>query len=211
MLTASSLALGALAGPALFTAAWLILGVVSPGYVLFGTHVAPYSAISQPVSGLGLGVTAPLMNAAFVVSGMLVVAGAAGVAALVPGLSPGRRRSAAALLALPGIGSIADGLFTLESMGPHLLGFLLVLTPIAAFPILGVMVRRVPGWRRLGWWLIAGGPLTLVLAMAFFGSFDPEASGRGLGIAGLTQRALILEIHAYYVALAWHAVRAARE
>jgi hypothetical protein len=35
------LALGAVAGPVLFTVAWLILGVLSPGYTLFGTLIAP--------------------------------------------------------------------------------------------------------------------------------------------------------------------------
>ncbi|HKN43770.1 MAG TPA: hypothetical protein VJW23_07585, partial [Propionibacteriaceae bacterium] len=52
------LALGALAGPVLFTLAWLILGAVSPGYTVAGTWISPYSAITQPISGLGLGETA---------------------------------------------------------------------------------------------------------------------------------------------------------
>lgn len=48
------------------------LGFLSPGYTLWGTHIAPYSPVSQPVSGLGLGPTAPFMNAAFVLSGIHV-------------------------------------------------------------------------------------------------------------------------------------------
>ena len=44
------LALGAVAGPALFTLAWFVLGFLSPGFTLFGTRIAPYSAISQPIS-----------------------------------------------------------------------------------------------------------------------------------------------------------------
>jgi hypothetical protein len=51
------LALGAVAGPVLFTLAWLILGVLSPGYTVAGTWISPYSAITQPISGLGLGET----------------------------------------------------------------------------------------------------------------------------------------------------------
>ena len=46
------LALGAVAGPALFTLAWFVLGFLSPGYTLFGARIAPYSPVSQPISGL---------------------------------------------------------------------------------------------------------------------------------------------------------------
>src|ERR1700719_2319464 len=69
------LSLGAGAGPILFTIAWLVLGFLSPGYSLWGTRIAPYSPISQPLSGLGLGPTGPYMNAAFVLHGLLILAG----------------------------------------------------------------------------------------------------------------------------------------
>src|SRR5438105_328413 len=61
------LALGAIVGPVLFTVAWLVLGFLSPGYAAWGTWIGPYSPIHQGISGLGLGVTAPYMNTAFVV------------------------------------------------------------------------------------------------------------------------------------------------
>src|SRR3712207_5091025 len=73
------LALGAVAGPAVFTLAWFVLGFLSPGYTLFGTLIAPYSPISQPISGLGLGPTGPFMNAAFVLGGLVLLAGVAGI------------------------------------------------------------------------------------------------------------------------------------
>jgi hypothetical protein len=73
------LGLGALAGPALFTLAWFVLGFLSPGYTIFGTEIASYSPIIQPISGLGLGPTAPFMNSAFVLSGILLMAGVIGV------------------------------------------------------------------------------------------------------------------------------------
>ena len=43
-----------MAGPALFTLAWIVLGFLNPGYTLFGIRIEPYSPISQPSSGLGL-------------------------------------------------------------------------------------------------------------------------------------------------------------
>src|SRR3979409_2596704 len=82
------LALGAIAGPVVFTLGWFVLGFVSPGYTMWGVHVAPYSAISLPLSGLGLGPTAAFMNAAFILSGLLMVAGAVGVFRAVPELGP---------------------------------------------------------------------------------------------------------------------------
>jgi hypothetical protein len=73
------LALGAVVGPISYTLAWLILGFVSPGFTLFGTRISPYSPISTPISGLGLGPTAPLMNTAFVICGAFLLVGVVGV------------------------------------------------------------------------------------------------------------------------------------
>src|ERR1700682_1475163 len=97
------LALGAVAGPILFTLGWFILGFVSPGYTMWGTHVAPYSVVSQPLSGLGLGPTGPFMNAIFILSGLLIVAGVIGVFRAIHELSPAARWIGAGLLALPGL------------------------------------------------------------------------------------------------------------
>jgi hypothetical protein len=49
-------ALGAIAGPALFAVVWVVLGFLSPEYMAWGTRIAPFSAVHQPISGLGLGV-----------------------------------------------------------------------------------------------------------------------------------------------------------
>src|SRR6266496_6608600 len=73
------LALGAIGGPVLFTVVWLALGFVSPGYTAWGVHIAPYSPISQSISGLGLGPTGPYMNAVFVASGALMMVGVVGI------------------------------------------------------------------------------------------------------------------------------------
>src|SRR5258708_20756241 len=66
------LALGTVAGPILFTLGWFVLGFISPGYTMWSTRIAPYSIISQPLSGLGLGPTGALMNATFIASGFLI-------------------------------------------------------------------------------------------------------------------------------------------
>jgi hypothetical protein len=99
------LALGAVAGPLLFTFAWSVLGLLSPGYTLFDTLIAPYSPISQPVSGLGLGPTGPFMNAAFVLSGLLLAAGVLGGVKGIEGLGTVQRWSCALLLLLSPLGA----------------------------------------------------------------------------------------------------------
>lgn len=203
------LALGAVAGPVLFTLAWLILGFLSPGYALFGTLIAPYSSISQPISGLGLGTTGPFMNAAFVLGGLVLLAGVIGVfhTTSASGRSAARWASAA-LLSLSPLGLVVAGLFTFEAVFPHLIGFLLgAATPVLSFLAAGFFFRRIPRWRRFGNWLLLGSPLTLVLVVLFFGTFDPAAAGGGEGVAGLTQRILVVEVHAWFVAMGWLAFR----
>jgi hypothetical protein len=204
------LALGAVAGPVLFTLGWFVLGFVSPGYTMWGTRIAPYSAISQPLSGLGLGPTGPFMNAIFVLSGLLIVAGAIGVFRAIPELGPKARWICTVLLALPGLGSVVDGIFTLEHFFPHFVGFGLALTTVVGFPVIGFVLRRVPSWRGFGSWLIAAGPLTLALTVLYFATFTPTIEGIQHGVAGLTERILVVELQAWYVALGWLAFRRGR-
>src|SRR5579864_3645545 len=150
-----ALALCAVAGPVLLTASWIVLGSLSQGYTMWGTRVAHYSALSQPISGLGLGLTGPYMNAAFIVSGLLIIVGIAGVFLGLREMNTRSRWLSAGLLALPGLGSIVDGLFTFEHFFFHLIGFALALSTVAGFPIAGWLLLRVPGWRRIGTGLIA--------------------------------------------------------
>jgi hypothetical protein len=201
------LALGAIAGPVVFTLGWLILGFLSPGYTMWGVHVAPYSAVSQPLSGLGLGPTAPFMNAAFILSGLLMIAGAVGVFASISELGPVARWTCTVLLALPGAGAVIDGIFTFEKFLPHFLGFGLALTTVVGFPVAGFILRRIPSWRRFGTWLVVAGPLTLALTVLYFMTFTPTIEGIQHGIAGLTERVLVLELDAWYVAIGWLAVQ----
>jgi hypothetical membrane protein len=102
------LALGAAVGPVLFTLSWFVLGFLSPGYTLWGTKIAPYSPLSQPVSELGLGPTGPLMNTAFVVGGLLLLVGVTGALQSTRQVGAVARRTCSALLALSPLGVILD-------------------------------------------------------------------------------------------------------
>jgi Protein of unknown function (DUF998) len=201
------LALGAVIGPLVFTLAWLVLGAVSPGYTVFGVRITPYSPIAQPISGLGMGVTAPYMNSAFVLSGLAMFIGVVGISAALPSRTAARWLSAG-LLALTPLGLVLAGLFNLESPMLHYVGALLGLgSPVLSFPVTGLMLRGIPGWRRFGTGLLLASPISLVLLVVFFASFDQATTAANQGIAGLTQRVLVLEEFAWFVALGWVAYR----
>lgn len=193
----------------LFTATWVALGVVNTGYTLFGTTIEGYSPVTQPISGLGLGSTAWAMNTAFVVYGVITLAGALGASRLVGAVDPGSRLPALLTLGLHGVGSVTVGVFTLESMDLHSLGFLLILAPIAGFVLVGRRFRRIDEVRTAGRCLLwTAAPLSAVLVAAFFVSFDPVAAGDGAGVAGLTQRALVLNLQIWIAVLIITAARA---
>lgn len=204
-------ALCAVLGPALFAVAWTVLGFVSPGFTVFGTAIHPYSALSHPVSGLGLGITAPFMNGAFVISGALLVVGVVGVFSVLEEVRGLARWAAGLLLAMTGVGSIVDGVFSLDAMLPHFVGYALGCgTPALGFLVTGLVVRRLPGWRTFGNALLAASPVTLALFVLDLAAFDPEAAAAGRGFAGLSERVLILEVHFWFAALGWRAFRSPR-
>jgi hypothetical protein len=98
--------------------------------------------------------------------------------------------------------------FNLEAVMLHMLGFLLAIgVPTVSFLVAGAYLRTVPTWRRFGNWLLLGSPLTLVLLIAFFLTFQPTAEGAEHGIAGLVQRIGVIEVQAWFVAMGWVAFR----
>jgi hypothetical protein len=50
---------------------------------------------------------------------------------------------------------------------------------------------------------VAAGPLTLALTVLYFMTFTPTVEGIQHGVAGLTERLLVLELDAWYVAIGW--------
>jgi hypothetical protein len=206
--TARRMAIGAVAGPVLFTLAWSVLGFLSPGFTLFGTQIAPYSPVSAGISGLGLGPTAPFMNAAFVLNGLLLAVGVVGTFRSIREMSSVARWTCTVLLGLAALGSIMDGIFTLESFFPHFMGFALAIgAPVLSFLVTGVLLRRIPRWRRFANRLLLGSPLTLALLILYFATFSPTAAGAETGVAGLTERILVTEVLAWFVAMGWLAFR----
>ncbi len=200
------LALCLVLGEILFTLAWLILGFISPGFTIFDNVIEPYSAISAPLSGLGLGLTGPFMNAAFVLSGLLIFVGVIGVFQSIPRMSAVGRWSCIALFSLSALGMAIDGIFTIELVMPHTAGYLLGTgIPVIGFLVAGLLFRRIPSWRRFGGWLLVASPLTLALLLLSLVTFSQVSIMAGIGVAGLTERILCLELAVCYVAMGWKA------
>lgn len=197
----------ALVGVALFTLSWLVLGFISPGYRLFDIVVEPYSVIAQPISGLGLGLTGPYMNASFVLSGVLLIAGVIGIVRNWPAARG--RIASGILLGLSGVGLIICGLFTFESPMLHLLGFLLAIAmPGIGFLVAGVSLRRA--WPRFSVWLYAASALSIGGLVLFQLIFDPYRAGENVGWAGLEQRIVAVIVLGTIAALGVQAARSSR-
>lgn len=188
-------------GPVLFTVAWIVLGFVSTGYKMWDITVSSYSPIMQQISGLGLGNTALFMNAAFILTGLFIILGSIGFARSLTGKIKQKRVRFAVLLSLVGIGSIIDGIFTFIYFMPHMVGFLLALSPIITFPYMGKELLKDKKWRALGNVMISASPILLILAAIYFISFKPEEAALNVGIAGLTERVLITVLMGYYATI----------
>jgi hypothetical membrane protein len=203
--------LAAVVGPVLFAMSWLVIGNLRPvtktEYGLIGGFSG---AVSNPISALGVGPHAGLFNCAFVLCGLLTAVGVFGAFEATRCTYPiASRNWCPVLLALSPIGLALAGVFTLvSSLGMHNLAALLIfVAPLVAFPVSARHFRRIAHWRRYGTFLLAGGPITLVLLVLFVSSFHLSAIVAGTGTAGLTERLLLTEIHLWYVALGWHAFR----
>ncbi len=208
--TARWLALGAIAGPVLLTVAWIVLGLLRPATKTeWGVSGGVTGMITNPISGLGIGPNGFLFDAAFVLTGMLLLAGVVGVFQTIGASGrPAARRACAVLLALSPLGAMMCGIFTFESFFLHIVGFQLgTSTPVLSFLATGFFFRGIPRWRRFGNWLLLGSPLTLLLVVLSFRTFDQATVQSGLGVAGLTERILVTEVFAWFVAMGWLAFR----
>ena len=207
---ARRLALGAVISPILFTLAWIILGLMRPAIKNeWGVSGGVTGMITQPFSGLGLGINGSLFNAAFLLNGILIMAGVFGIFQIIEaGGRPAAHKTSAVLLALSGLGSVMCAVFTLESFFLHMIGFSLGTgVPVLGFLVTGFFLRGIPHWRKFGSWLLAASPLTLALLVLFFLNFNYDTMAAGLGIAGLTERILVIEVQAWYMTMGWLAFR----
>ena len=189
------LSLGLVFGPFIFIIASIVLCLLRPDY----------SMQSQPLSALAIGFNGGFMRAAFIIEGLFSIIG---LFAVFRGLKNEFRTVShwicAALLIISPFGILWAGIFTMKTLALHMVGAQLAMaTPIIVFPIAGFILRHVPDWRRLGTWMIAGGPITLALLVGFMMSIPFSEMVFGGGNFGLWQRALMFEVFFWYVAIGW--------
>jgi uncharacterized protein DUF998 len=198
--TVRLLILCAVIGPPLFLLSWLFLETIRFGY----------SPISQPISALAIGQNGIYMRIAFLLDGLLTTAGVIGVfQSLKNKLGAATLWVCTLLMALSPLGLLWAGIFTMNMLVLHTAGAVVACgIPIITFPIVGFILRRVSGWKSFGtWMLIAGCLLTLLLLIGFDTSVPLSQMATGGGTYGLWQRALFIEVQAWYVALAWIGLR----
>ncbi len=192
------LALGGVVGPLLFVATFTLAGALRPGY----------SPIHQTISDLGVGPNAWLLNVSLVVNCLLLSGFAVGWAlAMRSVLSPGWRWLGAGLLSLHGLGQALAGAFTEapatlaihSTVGAPLAFF----GPVVAFLVVGFALLHDARWRRWGIGLLAAGLATLAIVVVMFWVFTPGTPLASLHLGGLMERALFVEVEAWYAALGW--------
>ena len=194
----SLLPLGAIGGPILFDVAWMVIGHLRPGY----------SSVSRPISALAIGPDGVFVRTAFLLYGALVTVGTvSALRSVKQELGAVAHWACTLLLILSPLGILWTGVFTMDAMVLHIAGAQVGCgTPIIVLPIAGLLLGRAPSWRRFGTWMLLGGPLTIALTAGFMESVPLSAMATGGGTFGLWQRALFLEIQAWYVAIGWMAL-----
>ena len=163
------LALGGVAGPALFTLVVLVCAALRPNY----------SHSMQVMSALGEtgGPNALLMNAVgFVPTGLLLVAFAFSLSRLVPRTA--LATAGALLLGLFGLGIVGAGAFSCDpgcsGLGTSREAYLHIVASVLAFPsgvaacaFWGVAFRSLPAWRALSGFSLTSALLAAVLLLTF--------------------------------------------
>ena len=198
---ASNLGFLAPVGAVAFTASWIVLSQVSDGYQMWDISVRPYSSVAQPISGLGLGSTAPWMNTAFVACGSLISVGTWSAMRSWPKKRSTLLRWARPMVIGTGLGMALCGIFDLEAIMLHTLGFVLAAGVSSIGFSLAGRALRGSSHRALSAWLQLAGPAGLVGVIAFMMTFDAVDAGRNVGYAGLVQRVLVTVVMALVSAI----------
>ena len=197
------LALGGVAGPALFASVVVLCAALRP----------EYSHITQVMSELGEtgGLHAPLMNAAgFVPSGLLFMAFGGSLAMLVP-----RTRASvvgALLVVLFGAGITAAGTFSCDFGCPRqglsreatvhiIVSVIAFVSAVAACAVWAFVFRRLNEWRSLWIYSASSAAVAFVLLLIF------NASAESRAFTGVWQRLFLGTLYLWCAVVGVYAFR----
>jgi hypothetical protein len=108
------------------------------------------------------------------------------------------------MFAISPVGMMICGLLDLEQTKMHAVGFLLSTeTTVIGFLVAGLYFRDLPEWNKFGKAMLIGSPITLVLMIFFFITFDPTGAGEGDGIGGIDSRLLASEVLIWFFLIGW--------
>jgi hypothetical membrane protein len=194
------LALGGIAGPALFTLTTVISACLRSGYSHKTQFISDLGATGSP--------NANLMNyAGFIPSGIL--AGLFGLSLFL--LLPKKMITVtgSVLVTVFGIGMVVAGIYSNDAPGFQGEGSLsnrihdqvsglMFLCVIAGILILGLSFRKIPSWRGLWIYSVLSSPISLILFITFINSMDSHT------YTGMWQRLFLLSVFLWMAIVGWH-------
>lgn len=174
-------------------------------FTLDGLFRPGYSPISQPISDLGVGPSAWILNFALIIAGVSFITFAVGFTQLMHvAISKGWLIAITILLVLTGIGTINDGIFTKQAIVLHALGFavLFYALSIAQF-VIGWKIRKASLWYRYNHYSMITGLITfLLICISLLHYILPSVQfiqQLNLQIGGIFERFLAIEALVWYV------------
>ncbi len=185
-------------------------------FMVAGFLRSGYSPISQAVSDLGVGPMAWMVDVPIVILGLWLIALAYGFyLAMQQSMRLGWRRACATLIALPGVGLAAAGIFT-EAPATLILHILIgallgLYFPVLTFLLVGLNLIRVRDWRGVGVYSLVASVVTVAAIVFMQLAFTPGAVLSTFHIAGLAERVDLIVILAWYVIVGWKLFRCPTE
>lgn len=195
------LALSGVVGPVALVTAFTIPGALRPGY----------SPIHTAISALGVGPGGWVLNGLGAAVGVLIlIFTAVFVLEMRPHIGPVRLGVIGGCLALDGLGFAVAGVFTdaPSTVQLHTIGSMAgTVTSLLAFVLVGLSLRRVPAWQRLGVYSLVAAGVALVLVAGDYALLMPRSPLRPLQLGGLMERLDFGWHVAWYVVFGWRLFR----
>ncbi len=189
------LLLGCVAISVMEPIAWVILGLLRPGY----------SPIHQAISDLGVGPHGHIVDTLGFLEGLLRIGFAAALVIVLRRLpSAGLRVAGASLLGISGAARLVVSVFTdaPSTVAIHSAATLVVVvTFVLGLVLIGMSLLKADLYGRWGIYTLLTAALTVVMFGGLFMSFTPGSPLAPAHIEGLLERITQVEMEAWFVAL----------